>query len=105
MSEAKKTPADWVKLGSAYDCTTLIGPLHGADKEPEWPMYSYERPAYMLWNAIAGQLNKRGWSDEEIKAWLQSKETRWALDGDLGDLISQIGTVFAANATKLKASQ
>ena len=75
-----------------YDISDKVGQLHGKDcwgNDPEWPMYSYDRPAYILWNAIAKNLHSRGWSDEQIKAWLQSKNTRWALDFSLGDAIAE----------------
>lgn len=96
----KKTPGEWVKEGSTYDCTGLIGDLYASGK-PEWPMYSFSRPAHILWNAIAAELNKNGWTDEEIRDWLQSKRTRWALDGELGDKIEALGTEFATKAEKL----
>lgn len=81
-----------------YDLTGHVGPL-----SPElchdrpWPMYSYDRPAHMLWNAIGKQLHAQGWSDAQIKEWLQSKQTRWALDGSLGDQIETLGKLYAAN--------
>jgi hypothetical protein len=78
-----------------YDITGKIGPLWRNREEPEWPMYSYERPAWMLWQAIAGVLNKRGWTEEEIQTWLQSKGARWALDGDLGEQIERLGREYA----------
>jgi hypothetical protein len=73
---------------SDYDITGKIGPLYPeAIPNPcEWPMYSFARPAYILWNAIAAELHAMKWTDTEIKAWLQAKDTRWALDGDLGDI-------------------
>jgi predicted transcriptional regulator len=77
-----------------YDCTDKIGQL-GSDCE--WPMYSYERPAYILWNAIAQNLHRRGWTDKQIKEWLQSKNTRWALDGDLGAIIQELGDQWATD--------
>ena len=58
-------------------------------------MYSYDRPAYMLWNAIANVLINKGWTEDEIREWLQSKATRWALDGDLGEMIREVGEKYA----------
>ncbi len=81
---------------SDYDISDKIGDLF-PNKKPEWPMYSYDRPASILWNAIAGQLHEAGWSDTKIKDWLQSKSTRWALDGDLGDAIRNLAAVYVAN--------
>ena len=92
------TPSDWAKNGDPYDCTGFIGPLYPNDDindPPEWPMYSFDTPAYILWNAIAGELYKRGWNDEQIKDWLQSKNPRWALDQDLGDAIRKLGKTYA----------
>jgi hypothetical protein len=83
-----------------YDISGKIGPLFLNDKKPDWPMYSYERPGWMLWNAIAGRLHEKGWSDDEIRVWLQSKEPRWALDGELGDAIKAIGEKFAETLNK-----
>ena len=82
------------------DITGKIGPMFTGET-PEWPMYSYERPAYYLWNAIANGLNKRGWTEAEIKDWLQSKLPRWALDNDLGDLITELGEQYANKCEKL----
>jgi|KBSMisStandDraft_5_1062788.scaffolds.fasta_scaffold99877_5 hypothetical protein len=81
-----------------YDISDKVGQLHGKDcwgNDPEWPMYSYDRPAYILWNAIAKNLHKRGWSDTKIKKFLQSKDTRWALDMGLGEALQNLGDEFA----------
>jgi hypothetical protein len=83
------------------DITDKIGSLYNGTKElPEWPMYSFDRPAYYLWNAIANGLHQRGWTEEQIKDWLQSKSARWALDGSLGESIEQLGAEFAAIIVK-----
>jgi len=87
------------KQSEQLDISGKIGQL--GEKECEWPMYSYDRPAYVLWNAVARGLQKRGWLETEIKEWLQSKEPRWALDGDLGDQIRSLGTVWALQARKV----
>jgi hypothetical protein len=97
----KKTPSEWVKEGDPYDCIGLIGDLYRFPEKPEWPMYSFSRPASILWNAIAAELNKKGWTDDEIREWLQSKRTRWALDGELGDKIRALGVEWAEKAEKL----
>jgi predicted transcriptional regulator len=76
------------------DITGEIGPLWQSSEAPEWPMYSYARPASILWNAIANELHARGWSEAQIKEWLQSKEPRWALDGALGDAIELIAREY-----------
>lgn len=78
------------------DITDRIGELYPTKGEPEWPMYSFDRPSYMLWNAIATGLTARGWTEQQIKDWLQSKGARWALDADLGEAISQLGCAYAS---------
>lgn len=80
------------------DISATIGPLypiHSADNPPEWPMYSFDRPATILWNEIANRLMERGWSEKRIKEWLQSKDTRWALDGSLGDALRDLARSYA----------
>jgi hypothetical protein len=96
-SEPRKLPGQWAAEGDSYDCTVFIGPLfpHLNGETPEWPMYSYDRPGSIVWNTIAANLNKRGWSDEKIKFWLQSKHPRWALDGHLGDLLEKVADAYA----------
>jgi hypothetical protein len=78
-----------------YDCGGHIGPLYERTEKPAWPMYSFDHAAEYVWNAIAANLNKRGWSDDEIRTWLQSKRTRWALEGELGDMLRAAATEFA----------
>lgn len=79
------------------DISSKIGQLYSKPQsEIEWPMYSFDRAAYTLWNAIANEFEKRGWSEQEILEWLQSKAARWALDGRLGELIEKAGVEFAA---------
>lgn len=82
-------------MSAYFDISGRIGPLYKPIGEPEWPMLSYDRPAYLLWNAIGRELSRQGWTEEQIIEWLQSKETRWALDGELGDAIDNLGTEFA----------
>lgn len=84
----------------AYDITGKIGDLFSASRKPEWPMYSFERPAYTLWNAIAGRLKAAGWSDDQIKEWLQSKSPRRALDNELGEKLHSLGVEYADNVLK-----
>ena len=87
----------------SIDITDKIGQLyslrgsraHPRHPLPEWPMYSYERPASILWNALANALHQRGWTEGEIRDWLQSKYARWALDGYLGEAILQIAESYA----------
>lgn len=77
------------------DITDKIGPLWRNPEEPAWPMYSFNGPSFMLWNAIANGLHARGWSNKQIKDWLQSKGARWALDGSVGDAIEKLGREYA----------
>lgn len=95
-----QNPSHYVtEYGDAYDCTGHIG-AHRSDAP--WAMYSFESPAYALWNAMAAQLHKKGWTDEEIKEFLQSKQTRWMMDGDLSDALEKLGRKYAKNAVKPK---
>lgn len=91
-----------------YDISGKLGDLF-PNKDREWPMYSYDRPSSILWNAIARKLHAAGWSDDKIKEWLQSKYSRWALDGLLGDAIETIGETYADKIleppTKLRTAQ
>ncbi len=78
-----------------YDCTGKIGRLYPLERDAEWPMYSFDRPSMIVWNAIAANLNTRGWSDKRISEWLASKNTRWALDGSLGDQLAELADKWA----------
>ncbi len=65
------------------DFSGRMGPklsLHSASNPPEWPMYSYERPAWLYFNGVANALRAQGWNDEQIKERLASKDMRWMLD-------------------------
>jgi hypothetical protein len=90
-SEIKR---DTLSVENDIDITVKIGPMDCHQFKAEWPMYSYGRPATILWNAIANRLHSKGWSEAQIKEWLQSKETRWALDGELGDALGAIGAAW-----------
>ena len=85
------------KSNQYYDISEKIGSLWHSPTEPEWPMYSFDRPSYYLWNSLAKALDARGWTEEQIKTWLQSKGPRWALDGDLGEAIEKLGRDYARN--------
>jgi len=67
-----------------------IGPLFPKPK-PSWPMYSFDQPSYILWGAIAEGLTQRGWNTYQIRTYLQSKQTRWDLDGELGEALRNLG--------------
>lgn len=86
------------------DITGYIGPL---DKkcEPMWPMYSFDRPSFIVWNKIAEELSDAGWSENDIKEWLQSKHSRWALDDALGMMLSEAAECFAQGMIKYRRSK
>jgi hypothetical protein len=97
----RKTPGEWAAEGDPYDCTGEIGQL-GEDGMCAWPMYSYDAPAYTVWNAIAATFNRAGWSDDQIRDWLQSKHARWAMDGELGAVLRAAGEAYARKVLKEK---
>jgi hypothetical protein len=100
MSIEQNTPSYYVtEYGDSYDCTGHIGPYKS---DSPWNMYSFNSPSYALWNGFASQLNNRGWSDEEIKDYLQSKQTRWLMDGDLYEELEMLGRKYAKLANKIK---
>ena len=81
-----------------YDITGKIGPLFPKmwiDNPPKWPMYSFDTPAYEVWNTIGSVLNDRGWTEDQIEEWLRSKLARWAMDGELGILLSEAAKKYA----------
>ena len=86
------------------DISGKIGPSSIPHEQTpiEWPMYSFDRPAYMLWGAIANGLKSRGWTEKQIKDWLQSKHPRWALDCELGEALEKAGAEFAKTCIKVK---
>ena len=83
-----------------FDITSKVGELYyinSPENPAEWPMYSFDRPSRILWNAIGKRLAEKGWTENQIKDWLQSKQTRWALDSSLGDMIETVGRAYADN--------
>lgn len=81
--------------GGEFDCTGDIGPLYPASGTVTCPMYSFHRPAYALWNAIGRELHAKGWTEEQVRWWFQSKAARHHLDGKLGDTLEGIGMAYA----------
>lgn len=84
---------------SIIDITARIGeflPIQTMDNPPDWPMYSFDRPSRILWNALANGLAERGWTEDQIRKWLQSKSARYALDSDLGDALRDLGHAYAS---------
>jgi len=53
--------------------------------------YSYERPAYILGNAILNGIIQAGFTKKQAINLFYSKAYRWALDFDLGEQLDQIG--------------
>lgn len=60
----------------------------------ELGMFSYERPAWILWSALANGLIEAGYTEAAAFEWLRSKAARWALDGALGEDITRLGYEF-----------
>lgn len=79
-----------------YDVTGKIGPLYPQEAEPAWPMYSFDVPSRSVWCAIAQEMRSAGWRESRIRDWLQSKEARWALDGELGSALVEAARDYAA---------
>lgn len=75
---------------SVRDITGDIGPLLPLDK-PTILMYSFDRPARILWQAVFEAMIEQGCTEDQAIAWLKSKEPRWCLDGSLGNELKQIG--------------
>lgn len=85
-------------MSETFDITAKVGELfyiNTPDNPAEWQMYSFDRPSRILWNAIGKRLMAGGWTEPQLKDWLQSKNTRWALDGSLGDAIEELGMKYA----------
>lgn len=55
------------------------------------PMFSYNRPSAMVWNAAINGMIAAGVKPKTACDLLLSKETRWALDGALGEALEAIG--------------
>lgn len=87
MSENRKSYEDYSdKLGPLF-------PDHNQDRE--WPMYVYRRPAYLFWNGVANGLLDKGYNEEQVKEWLQSKNARYSLDGGWEQEIESLGYKLA----------
>jgi hypothetical protein len=53
--------------------------------------YSYERPAYIVGNALLNGIIRAGYTKEQAINLFHSKAYRWALDGILGEHLHEIG--------------
>ena len=74
-------------IGQAYN----IGP-------PTIPMYSFDRPATILWQAVYDAMREAGRTDAQATEWLQSKSPRWLLDGEHGDKLRALGVEIGRRA-------
>jgi len=72
------------------DITADIGPMYPNNKATV-PMYSFDRPAWILWQAVYDAMRAEGCSDEQAIAWLQGRGPRMELDGGLGDKVRVLG--------------
>jgi hypothetical protein len=52
--------------------------------------YSYERPAYIVGNALLNGFIRAGYTKEQAINLFHSKGYRWALDGILGEHLTEI---------------
>jgi hypothetical protein len=53
--------------------------------------YSYDRPAWIVGNALLNGIIRAGYTKEQAINLFYSKALRWALDGTLGEHLEQIG--------------
>jgi hypothetical protein len=81
------------------DYTASFRPMFESHDKAAIPMYSFSRPAYMFWSAFMNGLIAGGMSEKDAKDYLCSKNTRWALDNDLGDQIERLGFLAGKVAT------
>jgi hypothetical protein len=89
MAKAEARPP---KAPEWRDYSIKFAPLWESPVKPDQiRMYSYERPANMIWNAIMNGMRQGGMTEKQAFEWLQSKSPRWMLDGEFGDLLNEIG--------------
>ena len=76
------------------DISGQIGPLlqHG---EVSSPMYSFNRAAYSVWQGVYAGLVEQGKTKQQAIAILQSKNIRWALDGEFSEILENVGKKYA----------
>jgi hypothetical protein len=79
------------------DITADIGPLYNIGP-PTIPMYSFDRPATILWQAAYDAMREAGRTDAQATEWLQSKAPRWLLDGEYGDKLRKLGEEIGRRA-------
>ena len=94
---AKQIPDSIIDGREMYDFTGS-GLFEGA--------YSYETPSWQMANGIMCGLIKSGFSRQEAINWLHSKQYRYALDGELENVIGKMGyEVGLAAGTASDASE
>lgn len=64
------------------------------------PMYSYERPSRILWQAVYDALTAEGCTHDQAIDWLQSTGPRYALDGEIGEKIRKVGLALGRECAK-----
>jgi len=79
------------------DITGKIGDLFPSEK-PEWPMYSYSRPAYLFWQGVADEMFANGATPDQVREFLSSKTVRHMLDAH-GDEARNLGREFYRRIT------
>lgn len=84
----------------ARDIAGDIGVLFPIVAEAPVPMYSFDRPSSVFWQAVFDGLIHRGWSEADALAWLQSRGPRHALDGEYSTMIRRAGMALATVADK-----
>ena len=79
---------------TSTDITGKIGNMFQGE-QPEWPMYSFNRPAYAFWQGVATELQEQGYSQKQIQGVLQSKHMRWLFDGQANEQLELLGRTIA----------
>ena len=88
-----------MKTREVTDISADIGPMaHHASIPASIPMYSYSRPAVILWQAVFEGMIESGKTEKQAIEWLQSKGPRFCLDGDLGEQIRAMGLALGKSA-------
>ena len=62
-----------------------------AAEEDALPIFSYEDPARMFWNAMMNGLMDSGFTEQQAKDFIASKRARCMLDGDVGQRLAALG--------------
>ncbi len=104
LSNTPRTPVSTLdqRRAERRDITTEIGPKWGpvSGPNPKYPMYSYERPAWIFWQGFYNGLIDCGFSHQTSIEIMQSRDVRHMLDGD-GDEIKDMGYQWATRTYKV----